>query len=234
MGAAPTRITPSAPVPATTPSGIPANLRTSARPRPPGPRPERRGVNASPGVTAVRWHGGPRVLRHPEVPGGEQHDQRHHRIRVGAEPAEEAEVLHEHPVGEAADRRYAGREQGEPGAGGCPPFATNVAAHSPAPVTASAMTTTRLTANPCAAVKLPKPETTAATWWGWEVPAMSGSWRRASPACHAACPARSRVPATPEAVPCRGRTRRLPQAATAESGPSHARSGSATSAPATA
>ena len=36
-----------------------------------------------------------------EVPGGEQQDQRDHGVRVGAEAAEEAQVLDEHPVGEA-------------------------------------------------------------------------------------------------------------------------------------
>ena len=78
----------------------------------------------------------------------------------------------------------------------------------PAPIAASAITTNRLTANPCAAAKDPKladqGRRTAAAASGHalrpcaaSVPGWPPDW----------CPARSRGPARPAAPPCRGRTR---------------------------
>ena len=53
IGAAPTRIMPSAPAPATTPAGTTANARSS-----PGTRPARRGTPAGSGAAAP-WPGAP-------------------------------------------------------------------------------------------------------------------------------------------------------------------------------
>ncbi len=55
-------------------------------------------------------------------------------------------------------------------------------------MSASEITATRFTANPCATVKLPKPETTASNACGWEVAAMDLIMAASEPGCPSSVP----------------------------------------------
>ncbi len=60
-------------------------------------------------------------------------------------------------------------------------LARTAAAVSPAPISTSAMTATRLTANPCAAVRLPNQVTSTASGCGCDVPAMDWTMAASDP-----------------------------------------------------
>ena len=148
IGAAPTRMMPSAPTPAMTRTRRPGE-RAQQLGHPPGSprRPGRLGSTALAGlgrlggvlgrpvpvalssrgvsgsrpaalgggsVAGQRLAAARRRRCHRQVPGGEQQDERDHRVRVGAEPAEEPEVLDEQPVGEAEHRPGDDHDPGEP------------------------------------------------------------------------------------------------------------------------
>ena len=111
IGAAPTMITPSAAMPAITRSGAPANASVG-----PASHPGRR---AARGRIRSLCDGDRRCVRgrplgQPQGADGEQQDQRDHVVGVGAETAEEAEVLHQHPVGQAEHGRADDGDPGQP------------------------------------------------------------------------------------------------------------------------
>ena len=89
--------------PAITRSGAPAKARTGGRPTGgslglSGLAPSAAAASGSSAVAACcccRC----RLRGQPEVADGEEQDERDHVVRVGAETAEEAEILHQHPVG---------------------------------------------------------------------------------------------------------------------------------------
>ena len=103
------------------------------------------------------------------------------------------------------------------------------------PTAASAATTTRLTANPCAAAKIPKSFTQDDRKPGWAACAMPCAMLATLPGCLPAVPCQNPRPgqAWSSAIPARNRP--VPASTARPSrGPIQARSGSAMSAPATA
>ena len=109
IGAAPITITPRAAKAVT----VCIEVAVQRRARPFGaqqlpPSPARRGSDGL-GLDRGCWL--TRGVRQPgerQVPGRQQQDGRDHAVRVGAEAAEKAEVLDQHPVGETqhARRQY--------------------------------------------------------------------------------------------------------------------------------
>ena len=98
------------------------------------------------------------------------------------------------------------------------------------------MTATRLTANPCATVKFPNPETITCDGRGCDVPAMDCDHaRRATPAGRASRPCQKPRPghAWSSAMPRKNAPVPPSSSRPRRAGPSQARSGSASSAPAT-
>ena len=104
-----------------------------------------------------------------------------------------------------------------------------------APIAASAITATRFTANPCAAVKLPNAETIEASTCGWDVPAIDWTMLASPLGCPPAVPCQKPRPghAWSSAMP-RKNTPVPASVSRPVRGDSQARSGSATRAPATA
>ena len=188
-------------------------------------------------VDAASWRAGRRRLggcgraHDREVAAAtSRSDDRQHRVGVGADAAEEPEVLDEHPVREAEDDADDDTDANEPAIAGQQARRRS---------TRSATTTTRLTRPAVRGVEVAEGRTQprASDVDGCGVWAICCTIAVSEPGCRVrrrpappTCPA----PATPGAPPSRRRTRRAAGAASDRAPPvRHAASGSARSTPAT-